>query len=309
MTPEGAAIATADANNGTPSITGFFLEHGRLPFVDDPVKPWHYRGWLVPYLMMAEAHPDIAPRYDYVMRTIENGKLLDEPIPQVRFLGEGSSEAAGGMKMFGQMLKSVEDRTGWHRAVDQVSEWLGFGLAVTKNPSELPDGDQEALYRLFDASKWLMAPTDYIGQYMAEQGMNKGGGFFPTPMHVCEMMTRMTFGTGDHRTKTVMDPCVGTGRFLMTASNFSLRLFGQDINYLAVLASKINLAMFAPWFHIPASFFPEDQPPAKVLEPVESLNPLSGAGNGESGPLPGPAAKPKETFSTEIEQPTLFGTE
>ena len=55
-------------------------------------------------------------------------------------------------------------------------------------------------------------------------------GFYPTPHQICEFMTRMTFGEGvDHRKETVLDPCVGTGRFLLHAGNHSLRLYGMDI--------------------------------------------------------------------------------
>ena len=39
---------------------------------------------------------------------------------------------------------------------------------------------------------------------------------------------------------TVNDPCVGSGRLLLHASNISLRLYGQDIDPLAVAMCKIN---------------------------------------------------------------------
>lgn len=55
----------------------------------------------------------------------------------------------------------------------------------------------------------------------------------------------------DSRTLSVCDPCVGSGRMLLHASNVSLCLFGQDIDPLAVAMCKINGALYAPWLSFP----------------------------------------------------------
>lgn len=245
--------------DGNPSVGRYLIDNGKLPSVDDEIKPWEYPGWLVPYIQLSEdAHSGIASRYGYLLRTLESGHLLDEPLPQVKFVGEGSPEAKPGMKMLADMIKIVETRTGYSRSIEEVCRFLGWGLKVCDEKPNLSDDALEALYRLFDVSKWLLAPTDYIGQHMAEVSYGRAGGFFPTPMNVCEMMTRMNFlgMAGDRRILTVNDPCVGTGRFLMTASNYSMRLSGNDINWLCVLATKINLALFAPWSRVPEAFYP-----------------------------------------------------
>ncbi len=287
-----AAIQVRQEPDGSPSLSEFFIENGRLPFVTDEVKPWEYRGWLVPYIQMCEAHPSISPRYDYVLRTIEAGRLLDEPIPECRFVGERSKETDPGMKMLAQLVKTIESRTGYSRSIDELAKWLGFATGVTPERSELADGDQEQLYRIFDISKWLTAPSDYLGEYMAEYGYGKGAGFFPTPMPICTMMAQLVYGDGDHRLAMVNDPCVGTGRTLLAASNYSLRLTGQDINWLCVLVTKINFAIFAPWHLIPASFFPARE--------VASLP-------AREKRAPAVTERPESTrFTTEIEQPKLF---
>jgi hypothetical protein len=70
-----------------------------------------------------------------------------------------------------------------------------------------------------------------------------------------ELMTRMTFDDGaDHRMQTVNEPCIGTGRMLMFASNYSLRLSGQDVNATCVKASMVNLFLYAPWAVRPFPF-------------------------------------------------------
>lgn len=74
----------------------------------------------------------------------------------------------------------------------------------------------------------------------------KGNGYFPTPMHICLMMTEMQM-TDTDKTKTVNVPCMGTGSMLLAASNYSLRLFGQDISLDMVKMATINAYLFMPW--------------------------------------------------------------
>ena len=56
---------------------------------------------------------------------------------------------------------------------------------------------------------------------------------------------------------------------LLHASNFSLRLYGQDIDPLVVAVCKVNGALYAPWivWPLPESFFPNDPiPEAPAVE-------------------------------------------
>lgn len=284
MTEQGTATTNAEIESGHPLLAKFIEKEGRLPFVTDEVKPWEYRGWLLPYRMMCESHPDVAPRYAYVIATIENGKLLDEPPPRIDFLGEFDPAVKPGMKQISDMMKILEYRSMTWDAFRDLCAWLGWALGVTSEPARLGPGVNEELYRKFDLGPWLTHPTDYLGQFLAE---TRGGGwnpnaFYPTPVHVCEMMARMTQSDQDWRTAKARDPCVGTGRMLMVASNFCLRLFGQDIDPMVVLITKINMALYAPWHHIPESFFPAD-------EPIEAT----------------PVTE-KPVYTTKIEQPSLF---
>jgi hypothetical protein len=49
----------------------------------------------------------------------------------------------------------------------------------------------------------------------------------------------------------VNDPCVGSGCMLLHASNFSMNLWEQDIDRLAIAMCKINGALYAPWLAFP----------------------------------------------------------
>ena len=71
-------------------------------------------------------------------------------------------------------------------------------------------------------------------------------------------MTRISGGEArsktegrDPRTAMVLDPCVGTGRMLLHASNFSLSLWGIDVDPTCVAITRINGALYAPWISFP----------------------------------------------------------
>ena len=102
-------------------------------------------------------------------------------------------------------------------------------------------------------------PYDYFGDLLAQNAYGKRQGFYPTPHTVAEFMTRMTMAGSDGderdtRTLTVCDPCVGTGRLLLHASNHSLRLYGMDIDPLMCQATLVNGYLYAPWLVRPLPY-------------------------------------------------------
>ena len=115
---------------------------------------------------------------------------------------------------------------------------------------------RERLYRTFQVEPLLTEPTDYLGYLISERRSNSKAwnptAFFPTPHSVVEAMTTMVMfdmrnREHDPRLASVCDPCVGTGRMLLHASNHSLVLHGCDIDPLVLLATRINGALYAPW--------------------------------------------------------------
>lgn len=301
--------------HGNPSLTRFFLENGRLPFVGDEIKPWFYRGWLIPYLQMSEAHPRVCPRYDYVLRTLDAGKLLDEPLPQIQFISEFSPQTKSGLKMLNKCLETVEYKSGSWNGIREFCEWLAFALGVTHEPSKLAADVQEFLYRNFNLEPLLLFPSDYFGQILCETNHGKKNGFFPTPIAVVEMMVRMTCGDlgdrVDRRCELFSDPSgCGTGRMLLAGSNYSMRLYGMDIDYLCVLITKINLALYAPWFYVPESFFPPKEEKSVVSSEIGKMQfepaTLFDLAQFSTEKVKAKKKQDVKTFSTEIEQPSLF---
>ncbi len=104
----------------------------------------------------------------------------------------------------------------------------------------------------------LLWPHDYFGDLLCESSYGKQQGFYPTPHHICEFMTQMVCDEKlDIRTETVLDPCVGTGRMLLHASNHSLRLFGMDIDSTLCKATLVNGYCYAPWMVRPIPWLDE----------------------------------------------------
>jgi hypothetical protein len=90
------------------------------------------------------------------------------------------------------------------------------------------------------------------------------------------MMAQITFGDSDNRLKSVNEPCVGTGRMLLYASNYSLILSGQDINLTCVKATLVNGYLYAPWMVKPLDFlFADSSPPTPLKRPTMLARPTT----------------------------------
>lgn len=285
-------------------LSSFLNTNDRLPCIGDDRPPWTYRGWLIPYIMAGHAAGHCGNRWDYHLRTVQAGRLLDEPIPKIHF-GEPDKSFESKIRDWSQIIGW--DCGGWSD-LRKLIDWLAWALAVSDELPALDDAKHEKLYREVDLSSFLIHPYDYFGTYVSINRARSWNplGFFPTPHQVCECMVNMTFhdynqenqeesqegnwfqqslpgmtddpgsksvlvekrqaacklagkpaSKRDPRTLKVCDPCVGTGRMLLHASNYSMRLYGQDVDNMVLTICLINGALYAPWLSFPLaeSFF------------------------------------------------------
>lgn len=211
-------------------------------------------GWMLPALL----HLDdcLWRRWDYWARCYEaDGELPAEPIPRLEFL---SFPHAATRKMLEASLDCIPQHGSWRTwggwsYFDYLLAWLLFGLGH-KGQGELPaepagcTGASDRVFQVFCLDALLLWPHDYFGCLLTENAFGRSQGFYPTPHNVCEFMTQILCdGDRDMRTETVCDPCVGTGRMLLHASNHSLRLYGMDISETVCKATLVNGYFFAPW--------------------------------------------------------------
>lgn len=277
---EAVVIATRTRDG----LAEFMLENHRLPRIGDDKAPWGYRGWLLPIAADVTSLTAPAPhlgggtilhfpgRWGYWLEAHVSGRFPREPPPQIVFSETGN----GGRRNLERCVEYIGRYEGFGSAVGHMIDWLAWALAVESEPPRMTAKVQEHLYREFSLDWWRETPADYLGWIMSEhKGRGRDpSGFFPTPFSVVHLLTDMTFMGGDRvemLRQTVMDPCVGTGRMLLAASNYSLCLYGQDINPRCVQATLVNGAVYAPW--IPWPFAPpgaDDVLAAQAVQEVET---------------------------------------
>lgn len=250
-----------------------------MPIIGDEVAPWLYRGWLLHHIQLCHGHPQVVDRWGYYFRTHAAGKLLDEPIPRIHFGGCRENDEA--MKMLRSCVDLIYRDTGSWSAFPEFIDWLSWGCATSREcPKRISEKTNEALYRTFNLGPLLLNPSDHLGTLYSEgKERYNPAAFYPTPHEVVEMMSLMLMdhtpaGGTDLRLKSVCDPCVGTGRMLMHASNYSLILMGMDIDATCCKITQINGAMYVPWmtFPLPASITGKILPP---VSPVPEAGPSS----------------------------------
>jgi hypothetical protein len=248
----------------------FMREHGRVPLIEDVKKPWQYRGWLLYYRLLAEVHPAVGRRWDYWCRTTTTGKLLEEPIPQISFSAICDKQV---MKDLDAWVHLVDRYSSGWAAVDKLLDWFLWGFGYSDKEPQLPHELNESLYRQVNLGPMLFHPHDYLGEWiMMQKGRWNPNAFYPTPHSIVEFMVKitMTEEKRDRRNQKVIDPAVGSGRMLMHASNYSLRLYGIDIDPTLVKVTLVNGALYVPWIlrPFPESFFHEES--SGVLDPSAS---------------------------------------
>jgi hypothetical protein len=245
-------MLTTDVHTHPAAFTDFLEAHGRVPRIGDAAPPWRYRGWLLHYVMLAhELCPDVPDRWGYLLSILEAGELPAAPIPQLQF----DHPNAEVLRSLERIVERIAVRYGAWTGLGLLVRFLNHGLATGLEgdgyPTELAEADAEELYRTFDALPLLRHPADYLGTIVSTwrgTGSWNPTAFYPTPHPVVEAMVQMQMAdAGDARRLSVCDPCLGTGRMLLHASNHSLFLFGQDIDAFVLRIALFNGAMYAPW--------------------------------------------------------------
>ena len=241
------------------------------------------KGWLLPYLLDLDVM--FGERWAYWFETLEAGKLLNKPIPRLHILA-GFDQGNEVKKM---LMKCLDDNRAHAQGVRLADflEWLlwGFGYPEQEERSKKVDERLSELWnKTLNLGLLMKYPKDYFGDIYADERSptsNRRSGFFPTPHAICECMVRMNFEgqREDTRSLSVCEPCSGTGRMLMHASNYSLNLWGMDIDYVCVLACKVNGYLYMPWLVRPASWLGNRATHQDVLqqpftEPLHALKDL-----------------------------------
>jgi hypothetical protein len=281
------------------------ISHGKAKWEDFSFEERTCKGWLLPYLYGIDAC--FSGRWGYWTAALLNGAIPYEPIPRIDFLDHPNQEAMTNLQT---CLKSYNR---YDFSLSDFMEWLLWGFGEGERPRISAEAN-EFLYRTFNLGLLLQFPHDYLGHILTEAKAgywSNPNAFYPTPHTVCHAMAEIQFSdaakdAGDLKSKSVLDPCVGTGRMLMYASNYSLFLYGQDIDRTCVMACKINGYLYMLWL-VKAGLRRPDGGQGGLVQGDALTEPIIQAK--ETLPLPEPVAVVEDTVRPDrgkMHQLTLF---
>lgn len=203
------------------------------------------RGWLIPYLLQIDELT--TKRWEWWSMAVMTGKLppteSGKPIPQVRFT-DGNPDVK---KMLAKNIQSARSM-GISSPVETLMDWIlwGFHAGLIDKAPKIPERLNKIWYQEVDIGQLMKHPADYWAWLLADQGNKVGPGWFATPMNVANMMSEMVY-QNNQPWETFNDPTAGTGIFPLSASNYSIRLYVQDISLTAIKALTLNGYLFIPW--------------------------------------------------------------
>jgi len=206
------------------------------------------KGWLLPYLVSLDLM--FYKRWDYWLSICSINRIPEKPIPHIDFHPIHEYPKKEVQKNLKDCLKEAAYQLS--HPLHSFVDWILWGFNHGKDfPVGVTDKIDDYWYRTFNLGLFYREPADHWPDLaMDVMGRNNPLGFFATPGTVVEMMVKMQFGgepTHDHKNKSVLDPCCGTGGMLLYASNYSLNLFGQDISPLLTKIAMINAFIYMPW--------------------------------------------------------------
>ncbi len=218
-----------------------------------PAHAW-MRWKMEPMLAILENRkPEILPKF-----VIEE-TLPAEPIPQIEWQHSPTAEA-----MLDNTLNCIPQHGEWKTwsAWDYLEFFLDWVLFAFGHPAYkiLPkepagcEGASMRLYQMFDLSILMLYPEDYMGRLLPQicgKTAQKSSGFYPTPLALCQFISKLVSGDNTERISSFNEPACGTGALMLTQSNYCLSGIGQDIDPTLLKCALFQFYMFSPWLAVP----------------------------------------------------------
>jgi hypothetical protein len=218
-----------------------------------PAHAW-MRWKMEPMLAILENRkPEILPKF-----VIEE-TLPAEPIPQIEWQHSPTAEA-----MLDNTLNCIPQHGEWKTwsAWDYLEFFLDWVLFAFGHPAYkiLPkepagcEGASMRLYQMFDLSILMLYPEDYMGRLLPQicgKTAQKSSGFYPTPLALCQFISKLVSGDKTERISSFNEPACGTGALMLTQSNYCLSGIGQDIDPTLLKCALFQFYMFSPWLAVP----------------------------------------------------------
>ena len=218
-----------------------------------PAHAW-MRWKMEPMLAIVENRkPENLPKF-----VIEE-TLPAEPIPQIEWQHSPAAEA-----MLDNSLNCIPQHGEWKTwsAWDYLEfflDWVlfAFGHPAYKMLPKEPAGCEGAsmrLYQMFDLSILMLYPEDYMGRLLPQicgKSAQKSSGFYPTPLALCQFISKLVSGDKTERISSFNEPACGTGALMLAQSNYCLSGIGLDIDTTLLKCALFQFYMFSPWLAVP----------------------------------------------------------
>lgn len=222
----------------------------------------HPHGRLLPELLRLDAI--YQGRYELWHQTKTQPNLTlktlarPEPIP---FLKPGDAGFDKTLTMLKACFRAVggESQKPGMREVSYLAKWILFSLGhpYQTHPPTLETSTvgarRKSLEHEFDLSQLIRFPSDYFGHLLAHsQYGQRHTRFYPTLQPVAALMAEL--GHQVDRSPTPMrifDPCLGTGRLALEASNYARALIGWERDRPLLEVALANFMLYAPDFALP----------------------------------------------------------
>lgn len=271
----------------------------------------HTHGWLLPELLWLDA--TYQGRYElwHCTKTQTNLTLetlaRPEPIPFLKPGDAGFDKTLTMLKACFSAAGGDSQRPGM-REVGYLARWILFSLGhpYQTRPPTMDNGPAGAkrtrLEHEFDLSQLIRFPSDYFGHLLA---LSKYGqrhtSFYPTLQPVSALMAELGHQVDQcSKPMRIFDPCLGTGRLALEASNYARALVGWERDRPLLEVALANFMLYAPDFALPIPALGGQLFWGDALERQGTV--IIGH-SGQPDPWPALAPPPKLSQSSRISKP------
>ena len=193
---------------------------------------------------------DLSPRWQWWSLALLTKSLPPLPYPKIEFAASFPDHAAP-MRMIRECLDGQE------RRFEDLLDYLLFCFGSSDQremPRRVALEDLRYWRKILDLKVLMDHPGDWLGAWYetheASRSFKGATGFFSTPPALCRLMVELTLQDAK-LTDSVHEPCVGSGRILLEASNRVLNLSGMDVNPTLVKICQVN-----SWLYMPSAALP-----------------------------------------------------
>jgi len=136
-------------------------------------------------------------------------------------------------------------------AFEELVNYLGHRLGINPDRCKLSEATVQALDKEFDMEQFTGILGDHLGEAFSRLELgNSALSQCLTPMHIADFMVAMNGCAHMKSGETILDPCSGTGVFLVAALKAippTVQLYGIELDLTLYRATLVQLTGFTSY--------------------------------------------------------------